>query len=263
MSATSSGYHAKRPLTAEEIQRVVDAINGATTSAELIHAAVRTIFTALLSGTGGRWEDFSAEQRLNPTDYAIPKSQLDALLGVITSRADQWGTSVQLALHLINVLPSWYDDPTIPAPVIAAQDRRPYLHDIHISREAVDVIATCEHHLGRLGSYYGWESGTYRTALASWHRHLAGLFAMRSGADTRVAVEGRLSLFVSTDSGYVYAIIWHGVSRRCTVDGCRATISDDGTAQTATAGANPAPEHQHQPSYPLDAPQPGEWTAHS
>ena len=262
MTATSSGSRVKRPLTNDEVDRVVDAVNEATNAAQLITAAVRTIFTALLSGTGARWEDFTPEHRLNPTDYAIPKSQLDALLGVITSRADEWGTSTQLALDLINVLPSWYDDPAIPAPVIAIEDRRPYVHDIHITREAVDVIADCERHLANLGTYFGWASDVYRTALASWHRNLAGLFAMRLGADTRVNVDGRRSLFVTTGSGYVYAIIWHGERRRCTVDGCGATIGDDGTSSPATT-AGSAPEHEHQPSYALDAPQPGEWAAHS
>jgi hypothetical protein len=261
MTATSSGYRVKRPLTNDEVARVADAVNGATTSAELITAAVRTIFTALLSDTGARWEDFNPQHRLNPTDYAIPKSQLDALLGVIASRADEWGTSVQLALDLINVLPSWYDDPAIPAPVIPTPDRRPHLHDIHISRDAIDVIADCERHLASLGAYYGQDSDAYRTALAGWHHNLAGLFTMRLGADTRVTVDGQLSLFVTTSSGYVYAIIWHGTRRRCTIAGCHATISDDGAVHPA-ATAN-SPQHDHTPSYPLDAPQPGEWTAHS
>ncbi len=262
MTTTEHPYRVKRPLTEEEIHAVVDAVERASNGAELLDGAVRAIFTALLSDLGERLDDFGPDHRLDPGDYAIPKIQLDALTRAVTSRADEWGTSIHLTLDLINVMPSWYDDPAVLAPVIAVQDRRPYRHDLHISRDAVDVIAACEAHLAALRGFYGADCELYRAALVSWHRQLAGLFSMRLGADTQVTADGAMSLFVHTGSGYVYAIVWHGDRRRCTVDGCTVTIRDDGTADTRVTGA-PTPEHEHQPSYPLDAPHPGQWTAHS
>ncbi len=262
MTATSSGYRVKRPLTAAEFELVLDTIDRATNSADLIASSVRVTFTALLSDVGERLEDFSPQHRLNPDEYAIPQTQRDAVMTAITNRADEWGTATQLALDLINKMPAGYDDPAVPAPIIALHDRRPYVHNIRISREAVDVVAACETHLANLADHYGSTSHIYRHALASWHRNLTMLFSMGLGADTRVTADGTRSLFVVTGSGYVYAIIWHPARRRCTVDDCTATIHDDGTTDQSQTG-DQAAEHEHRPSYPIGAPQPGEWVAHS
>jgi hypothetical protein len=82
------------------------------------------------------------------------------------------------------------------------------------------------------------------------------------GADTRVHRDGDLVL-VHTGSGLTYGQIFHGATRHCTAgDGCTATIAEDGTAHALYATAVIA-EHQHQPSFPLDAPRPGSWSFHS
>jgi hypothetical protein len=128
--------------------------------------------------------------------------------------------------------------------------------------EATDVIAACDRRLEALGAYFGRESPEYRAALATWHHQLSRLFSMSMGADTHISRDGDLSLLVRTGSGLVFGIIFHGVGRRCTTDGCTVTIRDDGTAYPAYSGA-PALDHRHTPSYPLDAPRPGEWSFHS
>ena len=253
-------YRVKRPLTADEISTILAGIPCATSTAELLDGTVRDLYTALLTGTGTQLADFNTEQQLRPGDYAIPTVQWNAIATALSNRAQEWGTSLQLSLDLVNVMPATYDDPDMPAPVVTTVDFRPGLHDLHITRDAVDLITAAETHLRDLGHYYGHQSPTYLTALASWHRHLAGLFSMRLGADTRIIRDGSRSLFVTTASGYIYGILFRGEPRRCTVNGCRATIRDDGTSYPPCSGVD---EHDHQPSYPLGAPQPGEWTAHS
>jgi hypothetical protein len=124
------------------------------------------------------------------------------------------------------------------------------------------VIAACEAHVQALGGYFGWQSPPYLDALASWHRQLARLFGMGLGAHTRVSKDGDRSLLVRTASGIVFAVIFHGARRHCLAQGCAATILDDGRAYPPYQGA-PTLDHEHVPSYPLDAPQPGEWSFHS
>jgi hypothetical protein len=262
MTAPTGGYRVKRPLAATEIELVLDAVNRATTSAELIASVIRVIFTALLSDVGQRLEDLGPEHRINPDEYAIPQTQWDAVMTAITNRADEWGTAAQLALDLIDKMPAGYDDPAVPAPAIAVHDRRPYVHNIRVSRAAVDVVAACETHLASLAACYGATSPIYHHALTTWHRNLSMLFSMGLGADPRVTADGDQSLLVVTGSGYVYAITWHPARRRCTVDGCTTTIHDDGTIDPPTPG-DQAAGHEHRPSYPIGAPPPGEWVAHS
>jgi hypothetical protein len=85
---------------------------------------------------------------------------------------------------------------------------------------------------------------------------------MGSGAETFVTAEGCLSLLITTSSGLVWAVIFHRDRRVCTVAACPAVIDDDGTVSAIPARPVVA-EHEHQPSYPLDAAPPGEWSAHS
>ena len=260
MTTAKPTYLVKRPLTADEISTILACIPHASTTAELLDGTTRGLYTALLTGTGQQLEDFNTEQQLRPGDYAIPTVQWDAIATALSNRAQEWGTSLQLSLDLVNVMPATYDDPDVPAPVVTTVDRRPGLHDLHITRDAVDLITAAETHLRDLANFYGHQSPAYLTALASWHHHLAGLFSMRLGADTRIIRDGSRSLFVTTASGYIYGILFRGEPRRCTIDGCRATIRDDGSVCPPGSGAD---EPDHQPSYPLGAPQPGEWTAHS
>lgn len=261
MTTNDPTYRVRRALTDPEIGAVVAGITQATTTAGLLGGALRTIFNPLLADLGLSVDDFDAEHQLQPADYAIPATQWTALAEAITRRAGEWGASVQIGVELFNMGPSTYDDPHVPAPAIHIPDRQPQVHLLRVTREAVDVIAACGRHLADLGAYYGWRSDVYREALASWHHCLANLFGMHFGADTRVTVDGRLSLYVSCSGGFVYGVIFHGQPRRCTVTGCTATIGDDGAVDQSRRPA--VDDHEHQPSYPLGAPQPGNWSLHS
>jgi hypothetical protein len=91
---------------------------------------------------------------------------------------------------------------------------------------------------------------------------LADLFTGDLGADTHISEDGRLALLVRTSSGFTYGLIFHGRTRRCTTAGCAAVIDDTGVARPADSLA-PMLDHDHTPSYPIGAPQPGEWFFHS
>jgi hypothetical protein len=261
MTTTNPTYRVSRALTEHEIGVIVAGIEQATNSAELLGGALRNILNPLLTDVGQSIDDFNANNRLRPTDYAIPTTQWTTLMDAITSRAAEWGASVQIGLRLINVGPSTYDDPHVPAPAIAIPDRRPSVHLLRITREAVDVIGACARHIADLGTCYGRDSDIYRDALTSWHHCLPSLFTTHFGADTHITVDGTLSLFVACANGYVYGVIFHGQRRRCTVAGCTATIRDDGTVHQPN---EPTPgDHEHQPSYPIGSPQPGNWSLHS
>jgi hypothetical protein len=73
---------------------------------------------------------------------------------------------------------------------------------------------------------------------------------------------------VSTEGGFVFGVVFHGERRQCTADGCHA-VADLPTDAKASARWRPlypdavVSDHAHQPSYALDAPQPGTWSAHS
>jgi hypothetical protein len=87
------------------------------------------------------------------------------------------------------------------------------------------VINACETHLDRLRTHYGPASSTYQDALHSWHRNLTALITMNTGAHTQVSKDTNISLFVHTSSGLVYALIFHGATRRCTTPGCDALLA--------------------------------------
>ncbi len=70
-----------------------------------------------------------------------------------------------------------------------------------------------------------------------------------------------LSLFVSTNSGFVYGLIFHAVKRRCTDPDCGAYANDDGTVWSYNS-SNRIFDHEHGWSYPIDAPAPGIWSFH-
>jgi hypothetical protein len=91
----------------------------------------------------------------------------------------------------------------VPAPAIAIPDRRPSVHLLRITREAVDVIGACARDIADLGTCYGHDSDI----------------------------------------------------------GCKATIRDDGTVHQPNEPTTD--DHEHLPSYPVGAPQPGNWSLHS
>jgi len=262
-TSANSTSRVRRPLTADELHTILSAVRDAADTRQLLTTAVRALYTALLADTGHTFDNLPAGEQIDPGEYAIPTSQWQAILAAITGRAHAWGTAAEVGLELaLNLMPSHYDDPQTPVPDLPLPDYRPLERTLTLSREAVDVIDACETHLAQLRSFYGPASDTYQTALHSWHRNLAGLFTMNTGADTHIGKDGELSLFVRTSSGLVYGLIFHGATRHCTTSGCDALINDDGTAQPSHHGAA-ALDHKHTPSYPLDGPRPGGWSFHS
>jgi hypothetical protein len=230
----------RRVLTDDEFQRIITAIRDATDTRQLLGAAMGALYNALLADTGRTLDQASEGARVRPGDYAIPTSQWQAILAAATGRAQAWGTAAEVGLELaLGLMPAHYDDPQAPVPDLALPDYRPSEHTITLSREAVDVIGDCEAHLGRLHTFYGAGSAIYQDALNSWHRNLTALITMNTGAHTRVSKDGTLSLFVRTSSGLVYALVFHGDTRRCTSPDCEALIDDDGTARPGRPAADP------------------------
>jgi len=260
VSSTPTGV--RRALSDAELAGIFDAIAAATSTGEVLVATINSLYTVLLADLGRTFGALGPDQRLNPTEFAIPTSQWKAIAAAATNRADEWGTVPSISINLINAMPSSYDDPTVPDPTPQLPDRRPAIHHLRVSREATDVIAACTEHVTALGRQFGLDSDIYDRAATSWRWHLTRLFSMGSGAETSIIAEGHLSLLVTNASGFVYAVIFHRDPRVCTVAGCPAVIGDDGTVST-TPTRPVAAEHEHQLSYPLDAPTPGEWSAHS
>jgi hypothetical protein len=252
----------RRALTDAELAGIFDAITAATDTGEVLAATINGVYTALLCDLGHTLDTLGPDQRLNPTEFAIPTCQWKAIAAAATNQADEWGTGASISMNLVNVMPSDYDDPTVAAPTPHLPDRRPAIHHLRVSREATDVIAACTEHVTALGQHFGLDSDIYQRAATSWQWHLTRLFALGSGADTYVTAESPLSLFITNGNRSAYAVIFHRTRRVCTVAGCLATIGDDGTASATPPRAGVA-EHEHQPSYPLDVPTPGQWSAHS
>jgi hypothetical protein len=240
---------------------VLTTIDHAASAVEAVEAAMRATFNALLADRGETIAHYSTERPLNPDQYAIPASQWKAITAAVINRVDEWGAGAAVTLDLVNVMPSTYDDPDVPEPQLAKVDRRPHTLELRITREATDVIAACEARVEALGDHYGRQSDIYLTAQTSWRRHLTRLFSINAGAQSHITKDGDLSLLVQTSSGLVYGLIHHGLPRTCAEDGCAARIRDDGTVWSHPDAT--VLDHNHTPSYPLDAPQPGQWTTHS
>jgi len=257
----TAGQH-RRALSADDLHTIRQRITAAADTTGLLRDAVLAIYAGLLADTGRSLAELPAGQRLQPGDYAIPTTQWEAIVAAITHRAEAWGTGATLAVELVSVMPSSYDDPQVPAPDFGLRDYRPEIYNLRISCDAVDVIAACETHLQQLRAGFGATSAVYLDALHSWHRALAGLFSRHSGTDTTVSKDGPLSLLVRTAGGLVYAVIWHGTARRCTEADCDAVIDDDGSTRPGHSGGLVA-EHRHRPSHPLGVAQPGQWSLHS
>lgn len=253
----------RRALTATELAAIIDRIDAAETTGGLLAAVIGSVYDTLLADLGLSTATLAAGQQLDPRRFHIPATQWQAITGAVTSRAAAWGTGAQLGLELVNVLPSSYDDPTAAVPAAPPADRRPDLLNLHVTRDAVDVIAAATAHVQAIAACYGPASQRHLEASGSWLAALSRLLSMGLGADTRVRRDGNLSLLVSTGSGFTYGLIFHGATRRCTAgDGCDAAITDDGTVHTLHSRAVVA-DHTHQPSFPLGAPCPGSWSFHS
>jgi hypothetical protein len=264
MSQNAPTYRVQRALRPNELQSIVDGITAATNPRAVEAATVLGTLGPLLADDGITLSDPGPQRPVNPAQYAIPASQWNAITALAINRCGEWGTGATLALDLVNRMPGSYETPgeQVSLPTVTARDYRPPVHDVQISREACDVITACTDHVQNLRNYFGTDSPTYQQAADSWHRLLTGLLSMSLGATTRIRRDGDLSLFVTTGSGLVYGVIFHPARRHCTIDGCQAHISDDGTAHRTYEHATVL-DHEHRPSYPVDAPQPGLWSFHS
>lgn len=253
----------RRALTDAELTAIIARIDAAGSTGDLLAVVIGSVYDALLADVGLSTSTLPDGRQLDPSQFQIPASQWQAITGAVTSRAAEWGTGAQLALELVNVLPGSYDDPTAAVPATPLTDRRPDLLELHVTRDAVDVIAAATAHVQAIAGFYGPASAQYQQASGSWLSALARLLSMAFGAGTRVRRDGALNLVVRTSSGFTYGLIFHGATRWCTAgDGCTATIADDGTAH-APHSTSAVADHSHRPSFPLDAPRPGSWSLHS
>src|SRR5205823_11760501 len=123
----------KRVLSVAEMLTLLAAVRDATSTAGLLTVAVVDLFTIVLADEGKTLADFDAAHRLDPSRYAIPAVQWNALSNAIVERAAQWGTCAELALQLVNTKPATYDDPTAAVPVVARIDYRPEVHTLAVS----------------------------------------------------------------------------------------------------------------------------------
>ncbi len=251
----------RRALSPEELTSVLDAVQTAGSAKEILAAAVEGVFTALLNTVGESLAGYGPDRRLNPREYAIPAVQWAAIADACHQRADAFGSRVEVAVALADLMPGTYEDTTVPArPVI---DHRPYEHMLTVSRDATDEIAAACARCDQLGAYFGVDSSYYLNAVRTWQRAISSVFSMVHGATTRISRDGPLSLLVHTSSGFTYAVIFHPEPRRCINPGCNALINDAGDAYPPSSDAPCCPDDRHRPSYPLDAPQPGTWSVHS
>lgn len=252
----------RRALTATELTDIIDRIDAATSTSDLLATVIRSVYDTLLADLGLSVSTLPTGQKINPSQFQIPDSQWLAITTAVTSRAAAWGTGPELAMELIGVLPSTYNEPTAPVPDMPPMDRRPDLLELHVTRDAVDVIAASTAHVQAIADFYGTASEYYQRASSTWLAALSRLLSMSLGADTRVRRDGSLNLLVCTSSGFTYGLIFHPDIRQCVAgDGCNATIADDGTAYGRSARS--VVEHAHRPSFPVHAPQPGSWSLHS
>jgi hypothetical protein len=243
-----------------DLATIVTAISAASSTREAVGAAITTTFTILLAAHGETLASYGQERPLDPSRFAIPAAQWEAITGACLARADAFGGRACASMDLVNLMPASYPDPAVTVTMPPPADQRPPEYTLTVTRQAADVIAAASARCADLALSYGSRSRQHADALMSWERQLARLFLITLGAAARVTREDDLSLLVTTSSGYAYGLIFHPARRTCTVPGCTATIASDGTAR---AHGNTCPDGEHQPSYPLDAPEPGTWTFHS
>jgi hypothetical protein len=121
MSEPVAGDPIRRVLTTGELLDLYAAIDHATTTGALVTAVITGLYTVLLENTG-RSIDQPGDP-IDPTSFAIPAAQWQALADAATNRAQAWGTAAQVGLELVNLMPSSYEDPDLPSAV--AQRHRP------------------------------------------------------------------------------------------------------------------------------------------
>ncbi|MDT5033847.1 MAG: hypothetical protein QOC94_4018 [Actinoplanes sp.] len=253
----------RRALSLQEMTTIIGRVDAAEATEQLLPIVVRGLYDTLLADLGLSLDSLPKGQQLDPRKFLIPARQWEAITGTVTDRAATWGTGAELTMDLINVLPGTYDDPGAPLPDLPRTDHRPDHLEVHASRDAVEVIAAAGHHVQALAAHYGPGSAEHLTAATSWLACLSQLLTISLGPNIRVVRDGNLSMLIHTSSGYTFAVIFHSDARRCTAgDGCTALIADDGTAHAPVSTAVQA-DHEHRPSFGLDAPRPGSWSLHS
>ncbi len=261
MTADTSSI--RRTLSGTEMAAILNTIDTATSTAGLTTAVLAAVLNILLGDDGRSLDRLAPGEQINPGAWEIPASQWQAITSAAAGRAMQWGTGAMVSLELVNRMPGSFEDPTACVPDTPAKDWRPTMLGLHLTRDAVDVIAAAGAHITKLGVHFGRDSQEHLDAAQSWLKATSTLLSMNLGATTTVRADGDLSLAVQTASGLYYGIIFHGVHRTCAAgDGCAARIADDGNISTAWSGAFVA-DHSHQPGYPLNAPRPGQWSLHS
>lgn len=260
MSTDEVAAGRRRPLTLDELDRIAAGIREAANTGQLLTNVLHGVYDALLGDDGRSLQTLPDGVWLDATRFAIPATQWHAIMVATGNRATAWGSGPELLLFALELMPSAYVDPSVPAPQLQLPEYRPPVHELHVSREAADVVVACTAHVAALTSYYGADSPIPRRAATSWLHALTSLFLMSFGADTRIDAAGELSLSVHTGSGFVYGIVFHGDRRRCVL--CDADLDDDATAHTAGRTPDRGP-HEHVPSFPFDAPLPGQWLSHS
>jgi hypothetical protein len=258
-------YLVQRPLTESELDLIRMAINSdADEPRDLVEQIVTTVFTALLHDRDSSDAGVDMKAGLDRGRCAIPISQWTAIVGAAYDRAYAWCAGVEVGMDLANRMPGSYDDPQAPSPHLGPADGRPRICRLDVTREAADTIAACHGRVTALAAAYGADSERHRSAADSWRQQLTTLLGTQLAARTVVHTDGPLSLSVSTDSGTGFEIVFHGEPRRCTAVGCDAVV-DPATSQRLWRPATPDAhvlDHDHQPSYSFDSPQPGIWTTH-
>ncbi|GLZ00806.1 hypothetical protein Acsp02_80580 [Actinoplanes sp. NBRC 103695] len=256
----SNVYTVRRPLSDTELQNVRERIHGdASGPHELVEAVVTAVFDALLSGHGRTYRDHRDDPLFDRNRYAIPISQWTAIVTTIVDRAYTWGAATSTGMNLAALLPAGYDDPAVPTPLLNPIEDQPHLVRLDISRDAAATVAACQQHLVELADAYGTESDHYRNAAASWSLQLTHLISVPPGAHRVLHPDGPLSLYVSTNDASHYGVAFEPIARHCIVAGCHAVAVADGQWQPSRPDATVL-DHEHQPSYPADGPQPGRWT---
>lgn len=249
----------RRPLSASELDTVRERIHGdAPGPYELVDAVVTAVFDALLPDQGLTYRDHRDNALFDRNSYAIPVSQWTAIVTTVTDRAYMWDAATSTGMNLAALLPASYDDPAVPTPLLNPIDTQPHLVRLDINRDAAATVAACQQHLVELADAYGTDSDLYRDAAASWSRQLTALISAQPGAHRVLHSDGPLSLYVSTGDAGHYGIVFEPLARHCTVEGCQAVSAAHGQWQPSHRDATVI-DHEHQPSHPVDGPQPGRW----
>lgn len=232
MSDTDTVGCVHRALTDGEMAVIAAAIDAESTAAELVPATARALYAVL---DGRPWSSAGGEGAghvplWDRARFALPEAQWLAIAETCIARAEAFGAGVHAALGLHHVMPARYTDPAITVTSRPRKDHRPAMHDLSVTREAVDVIAAASRYCEQLARFFGVGSDEYLDAVRSWQCGLSQVFAMQFGVRTRVVRADELSLTVTSETtGFAYGLHFRPDVR------------------------------EHIPSRTPDAPDPGRW----